>query len=221
MIGDEVLAMKEIKIGLIGLGFIGKLHAQAYRTIPYAFNPPIVIPKLVAVLRLHTGGSAEFIHSLGSPLVTTDPDEFFAVLSSASNSPAVVDICTPNHTHLPYAREALQRGLPVYCEKPLARSLAEAQEMADAAQAAGVPTHVAFMLRYLPAVRQIKALLEGGAPDLGTLWRRGTHRPGVASDRPAALLPGGGHLGEGRDAHFHQRSPGQSRSQRAATACAD
>ena len=158
--------MKEVKIGLIGLGFIGRLHAQAYRTIPYVFSAPAVFPHLAAVLRTRTGGSSELIYSLGDPLVTTDPDEFFAAL--AGSQPAIVDICTPNHTHLPYARDALRRGLPVYCEKPLARSLAEAQEMTEADGAAHVPTHVAFMLRYLPAVRQVKALVEGGA--LGRLF---------------------------------------------------
>ena len=156
--------MKEIKVGLIGFGFIGKLHAQAYRSIPYAFNPPAVLPRVAAVLRSHAGVKEGFLHSLGDPLVTTDVDTFFEALSG--DGPAAVDICTPNDTHLLYAREALRRGLPVYCEKPMARSLPEAQEMEAAARAAGdgeVTTQVAFMLRYLPAVRQVKALLENGA----------------------------------------------------------
>lgn len=160
--------MKEIKIGLVGFGFIGKLHAQAYRSIPYAFAAPAVIPRMTAILRSRAGLDDGFADALGGtpggPLVTTDMEEFFAAL--AGQGQAAVDICTPNDAHLLYAREALSRGLPVYCEKPLARNLVEAQEMTAAAAAArpyGLPTHVAFMLRYLPAVRQVKALLEGSA----------------------------------------------------------
>lgn len=149
--------VKELRVGLIGLGFIGKVHANAYRAIPLCFSEPAVTARVAAVLRSKISGEAAFLHSLGDPLVTTDPDEFF------NQALDVVDICTPNYLHVSEAVESVRRGIPTYCEKPLANNLEEARQMADAARQAGVLTHTAFVMRYLPAMAQAKALLEAGA----------------------------------------------------------
>jgi predicted dehydrogenase len=146
----------EIHIGLIGFGFIGKLHAKAYRSIPFAFPSPATSAHIQAVLRPHPGADAEFLQSLENPLVTSDPQEFYSQPLDA------VDITSPNVHHHEQVLEALRHGKGIYCEKPLGRNLSDARAMADAASRSGAITHTAFMLRYIPAVRQMKAVIENG-----------------------------------------------------------
>lgn len=147
---------KSLNIGLIGLGYIGKIHAAAYRNIPLCFSDPPVTANLAAVLRSGLETEVKLMEDFGFDIRTTDPDEFF-------NQPLdIVDICTPNVLHLEQVEQAAQRQQHIYCEKPLAMNFEEARAMAQMAAKASILTHVAFVLRYVPAVRQMKALLEAG-----------------------------------------------------------
>ena len=146
-----------LNVGLTGLGYIGKVHATAYRNIPLCFSQPAALARLSAVLRSRLDTESTFMDEAAIEVRTTDPEAFYAQPLD------LVDICTPNALHHDQALAALERGLPVYCEKPLALNLEQARAMAEAAQQAGVLTHVAFVLRYLPAIRQMKVLLANGA----------------------------------------------------------
>ncbi len=145
---------KKINVGLIGLGYIGKIHTIAYRDIPFCFPKTPVVANLMAVLRSRLEGEAETIKSFA--IATTDPVEFYAQPLD------VVDICSPNHLHRQHAQQALESGLAVYCEKPLAYTLEDARAMANLAERTAALTQVAFVLRYLPAIRQMKALIAAG-----------------------------------------------------------
>jgi len=147
---------KIIKIGIIGLGFIGKVHAQAYRSIPFSFPDAPVEAVISAILRTSTGRDEAFIQSLGNPLVTTDSKAFYAAGLD------MVDICTPNYLHLEQAKDAAQQGCHLYIERPLGLNLAHASEIASAAERANVLTHTAFMKRYYPAVQQAKVIIDSG-----------------------------------------------------------
>jgi predicted dehydrogenase len=147
----------ELKVGLIGLGYIGKIHATAYRNIPLCFSEPQCVANVTSVLRSQLDTEHPLMDSLGIEVRTTNPDEFF------SQQHDIVDICTPNVLHLEQTLLTLNQGSHVYCEKPLAMNLEEARSMQQAAEEAGVLTHVAFVLRYVPAIRQMKALLEAEA----------------------------------------------------------
>lgn len=157
---------RKLNVGLMGLGFIGRVHVNAYHAIPLCFPAAAVTANMSALLRSHPG-SDEFLQSAGFGLVTTRQEEFFSAPLD------LVDICTPNGLHKDEALAAIERGLPVYCEKPLSRTLEEARAMADAAEKKGVLTHTAFVLRYLPAIKQIKALLEAG--ELGEVFNFRAH----------------------------------------------
>ena len=74
----------------------------------------------------------------------------------------LVDICSPNEFHHDQVKAALEKGIAVYCEKPLGLNLAQARESSLAAKNAGVLTHTAFTMRYVPAVQQAKAILAAG-----------------------------------------------------------
>lgn len=148
--------MQELKVGLIGLGFIGKLHAQAYRNIPGMYPQAQITPRLAALLvssRKHdlaAGESADFA------LVTTSLDEFLSVPLD------LVDVCLPNTLHEKYVVAALQAGLPVYFENPSAADLAQARRLAALARQQRVPNKVTFNNRYLPAVREMRTALVNG-----------------------------------------------------------
>jgi len=145
---------KRINVGLISLGYIGKIHTIAYRDIPFCFPKTPVVANLLTVLRSRLDSEAEAMESFTN--ATTDPAEFYAQPLD------MVDICSPNHLHRQHAQHALESGLAVYCEKPLACTLEDARAMADLAERTGALTQVAFVLRYLPAIRQMKALIAAG-----------------------------------------------------------
>lgn len=146
----------QIKVGIIGLGFIGKVHAGAYAALPQLFGENAVKVKLEAVLRTHSGKEPELITSLGNPLETTDMREFL------SQDLDLVDVCSPNAYHLPQIQEVLDRKPHIYCEKPIGLDLLQAREISRLAADAGVLTHTAFTYRYYPGVRQLKSILAAG-----------------------------------------------------------
>lgn len=145
---------REMNIGLIGLGYIGKIHSIAYRDISLCFGNPPVTARLAAVLRSRLDTEMEAMKSFA--VATTDPDEFYAQPLD------VVDVCTPNLLHREDVQRAFELGLAVYCEKPLASTLEDARAMASLAAKTGALTQVAFVLRYLPAIRQMKAIIQAG-----------------------------------------------------------
>jgi len=145
-----------LNVGLIGFGFIGKLHANAYNSIPYVFADPAVTAHIQAVLRTHPGSDQEFIRNLDIDLVTSKIKEFYDQPMDA------VDICSPNVFHCEQVLEAIRQNKHVYCEKPLGRTLADAKVIAETARKSGLITHTAFMMRYVPAIRQMRAVIENG-----------------------------------------------------------
>jgi predicted dehydrogenase len=161
------MTMKTLNVGLIGFGYIGKIHAAAYRDIPLCLSAPKVAANLAAVLRSRLDTEIEAMEGVGFGFATIDADEFFAQPLD------LVDICTPNFLHLEQCRRALESGLPVYCEKPLANDLEEAHTLARLAEQSGLPTQVAFVMRYLPAIRQMKALIQTG--EIGEIFNFRAH----------------------------------------------
>jgi predicted dehydrogenase len=156
---------KELNVGLIGLGYIGKIHTIAYRDVPLVYGKAPVMANLAAVLRSQLGTESEAMSSYA--LATTDPAEFFAQPLD------IVDVCSPNCLHRQHVEPALRAGMAVYCEKPLADTLGDARAMADLAAQTGASTQIAFVLRYLPAIRQMKALIEAG--EIGEVFHFRAH----------------------------------------------
>ena len=161
------MAETPLRVGIIGLGYIGKVHAHCYQSFPHCFPGSNIEAQLVTVLRSGLGRDAEFLRSLGSPLETTSMEEFL------SQNLDLVDICSPNEFHHDQVKAALEKGLAVYCEKPLGLNLAQVRESTLDARKAGVLTHTAFTMRYVPAVQQAKAILATGA--LGEIYNFRIH----------------------------------------------
>ena len=146
----------KINVALIGQGFMGRSHSNAWGQVNRFFRPPI---KAV----MHTvygmaGEEPEFGERWGWQNSSNDWE---AVVKSPEIG--LVDIVTPNFMHAPPAKAAIAAGKPCACEKPLANSLAEAREMAEAAAKAKVDTFVWFNYRRAPAVAMAYQLVKQGA----------------------------------------------------------
>lgn len=189
--------MREIRIGLIGAGWMGKAHTVAYRNVPLVFGPEPAVPTLEVIADVNPDWARAGAESLGFARWTAD-------WRSVVDDPRVdvVDITTPNDVHAEIALAALAAGKPVYCEKPLANTAAETRAMAEAAEAAGITTLVGFNYLKNPAHPFARQLIRSGELGEITLFR-GTFDQDVMSDpgfpftwRHDRRLAGSGALGD-------------------------
>lgn len=149
--------MRELRIGVVGAGWMGKVHAMAYRMARQAFGPEPAVPVLDTIADLDAGLAEAGASECGFRHSTTDWREVV-------DDPAIdiVDICTPNDMHVDVALAALAAGKHVYCEKPLANSVEDARRMTEAAERAGVATLVGFNYIQNPVHGLARAAIERG-----------------------------------------------------------
>jgi predicted dehydrogenase len=146
-------------VGLVGYAFMGKAHSLAWRTVSEVFDPP-VLPQLTVLCGRDREQLKAAADRYGWASHTTD---WRAVIER--DDVAIVDICTPGNSHAEIAIAALEAGKHVLCEKPLANSVAEAEAMASAAEAAagrGVLAMVGFNYRRVPALTLAARLVAEG-----------------------------------------------------------
>ena len=144
--------MEKIKVGVIGTGFIGPAHIEALRRLGSV--------EVAALAECSEEIAASKAERLGIGRHYGDYRELLADKQIAS-----VHICSPNYLHYEMAKAALKNGKHVICEKPLAVSVAEAQELVDLADKMGLVNAVNFNIRYYPLMRQLRLMVEKG--DLG------------------------------------------------------
>jgi predicted dehydrogenase len=145
-----------LSVGLIGYKFMGKAHSNAWRQAPRFFELP-------AELRLKTicgrdkpallAAAADF----GWSQIET---EWQAVVADPDID--VIDICTPNDSHSEIAMAAAKAGKAILCEKPLARTVAEAERMSAAVKRARVTNMVCHNYRRIPAIALAKEMIDRG-----------------------------------------------------------
>jgi light-regulated signal transduction histidine kinase (bacteriophytochrome) len=147
--------MKKLKVGMIGAGIMGKAHSIAIASMPMFFWPAPAIPERYiladATPELAKGNAERY----GYEKSTGDWKEIIA-----DNSVDVVHIVTPNDSHAEVAIAAAKAGKHILCEKPIARTTAEARDMLTAAKEAGIVHQLAFNYRRTPAVAQAKKYIE-------------------------------------------------------------
>ena len=150
--------MKELGVGIVGFGFIGKVHAFAHRTLPLYYDPLPARTRLIGVCTATEKSGEKAREQAGFAFATTDPAELLA-----HPGIDVVHVCTPNDAHHGFLLDALRAGKHVYCDKPLTRTLAEAEEVAALARATPGAVHrMTFNYRFAPATLRAKELIEGG-----------------------------------------------------------
>jgi len=154
-----------LRIGLVGSGFMGRAHAMAFTAAGRTFDLPVE-PVLDLIADRSDAVAAQAAATLGFARSTGD-------WRDVVNDRAIdlVAIATPNLLHAPIALAAIAAGKPVYCEKPLATTLAEARSMTEAAEAAKLPTAVGFTYLYNPMIALAREIVQSGEIGAVTAFR--------------------------------------------------
>ncbi len=150
--------MKTYNVGLIGFGFIGKVHAYCYDNLKYYYPDCGFVAKLFGVCGRRPETVEGVKRSLGFAYGTTDYQELI-------NHPDVdiIDICSPNIMHKEHLLEAIKAGKHVYCEKPLVCDMREAEIIHGALKDFKGVHQMAFHNRFFPASVKAKSLIDDGA----------------------------------------------------------
>ncbi len=154
--------MKPLNIGMIGYGFMGKAHSNAYATVSNFFELKHK-PVLKAICARNAERAQTFADNWGYESVETD----WKALIARDDIDAV-DICVPNNLHKEIAIAAAEAGKMILCEKPIAMNTAEGEEMCQAVEKAGVANMVWYNYRRVPAVTFAKNIIESG--NLGRIF---------------------------------------------------
>src|SRR6202142_802303 len=147
---------KPVNIGLIGYGFMGKAHSNAYANVSHFFDLELE-PARKAVCGRDRDKAKVFAGKWGYESVETDWRKLID-----RKDIDLIDICTPNNTHLEMALAAAANGKMILCEKPLAMNGPEALKMVEAVEKAKVPNMVWYNYRRVPAVTFAKQLIDEG-----------------------------------------------------------
>jgi len=148
--------MKPLNIGMVGYGFMGRTHSNAYCQTSHFF-PCEYKPVLKAVCARNKDKVEQFASTWGYESIETDWREMLK-----RDDIDVIDICTPNNIHKEIAIAAAKAGKMILCEKPLAMNTAEGEEMCEAVEKAGVRNMVWYNYRRVPAVTLAKQLIDEG-----------------------------------------------------------
>jgi predicted dehydrogenase len=147
---------KPLRIGMIGYGFMGRAHSNAYRRVNNFFDVEYQ-PVLQAVCARDEAKAKQFADKWSYASVETD----WRKLVERKDIDAV-DICVPNNLHRDIAIAAAQAGKMILCEKPLSMNAAEGEAMVAAVERAGVANTVWYNYRRVPAVTLAKKLVDEG-----------------------------------------------------------
>jgi predicted dehydrogenase len=148
--------IKPFNIGMIGYGFMGRAHSNAYRKVNNFFEL-VHRPVLKAVCARNADKAKKFAETWGYESVETD----WRKLLERKDIDAV-DICTPNNLHKEIAIAAAEAKKAILCEKPLAMNSAEGEQMCKAVEKAGVANIVWYNYRRIPAVTLARQLIDDG-----------------------------------------------------------
>jgi predicted dehydrogenase len=185
--------MREINVALIGTRFMGKAHSFGYKALPIFFETRLR-PVMKVICGRDEAGTRQAAERYGWQEWSTD---WQAVVARPDIH--LVDISSSGEMHRPMALAAAQAGKDILCEKPLGNNLAEAQEMLDAVEKAGVKHMTAFNFRTIPAITLAHELIQEGKlgeiyhwrahwlsdwimnPDFPLVWRLQADKAGLGS----------------------------------------
>jgi len=148
--------MKKLNVGIVGYGFMGRAHSNAYRKVNNFFDLQYQ-PVLKAVCARSAGNAKAFAEKWGYESIETDWRKL-----AEREDVDLIDICAPNDLHCDIALAAAKAGKMILCEKPLALNAKEAEKMVAAVEKAKVPNMVWYNYRRCPAVVLAKQLIDEG-----------------------------------------------------------
>lgn len=147
------MAKKTVNVAMIGGAFMGKAHSNAWRKVGMFFDPPV--QPVMKVMCDKDPNALKNAARYGWAETSMDWQEVVA-----RPDIDIIDICTPNFLHPPIAIAAAREGKAIVCEKPLANTLKEANDMLAAVKKGGVRNMCGFSYRFAPAVQTIKGMME-------------------------------------------------------------
>lgn len=148
--------MKEIGVGVIGYGFMGKMHTYGYKTIPLYYQDLPYVIKLKGICDTVPGVAEKAAAQQGFEFATMNPDDIIN-----NDEIDVISVCTPNVFHKDLVIKALKAGKHVYCDKPLTANSEESAEVLEALkEAEGQTTQMALQMRFYPATMLARKLIE-------------------------------------------------------------
>ena len=172
---------KSLNIGIIGFGFMGKVHAYSISNLKYFYSGLPFEAKLFGVCTTSREKSEEVAAEFGFSKVYDSADELIA-----DPNIDVVDICTPNHLHYDSLKKAILAGKAIYCEKPLCISYEQAKEIAELATESGTLSSIVFNNRHIAPIMRAKEIIEAG--DLGRILSFSCeylHNSAIDTQKPA------------------------------------
>jgi predicted dehydrogenase len=146
-----------LHIGMLGYGFMGKAHVNGYKKIPYILTPPPAFPELTAICGIGEEIVSAAARRFGFQRHYTEWQDL-----AADPDIQIFDNVGSNDVHAQPTIAAAQAGKHVICEKPMARTAAEAREVWQKVAATGVKNMVAFNYRFVPAIRLARQMIEDG-----------------------------------------------------------
>ncbi len=150
--------MGTYKVGLIGFGFIGKVHAYGYVNLPLYYDPVPLHAHISHVCTAHQETAEHAKRQIGADYAVTDFREI-----TENPEIDIVHICTPNHMHKKQLLSALTHQKHIYCDKPLVSSWEEAVQIQQALPEYKAVSQMTFQNRFFPATIRAKQLIDQGA----------------------------------------------------------
>jgi len=187
---QEEMELKQIGIGVIGWGFMGKTHTLALKTMPLYYPGIDFTPRLVSICSRNPQKAEAARLEAGFEKATGDYRDLLA-------DPQVeaVSICTPNDLHEEMAIAALRAGKHVYLDKPMAHTLESARRIGEAARLSSAKLQLVHNHRFMPATMRARQMVEEGLlGEILSFSLRFLHSGSIDENKPAGwkMRDGGG-----------------------------
>ena len=174
--------MQTFGVGMVGYGFMGRMHTYAYQSLPMVYDPPPAKIRLVGVATATPESGRRAMEQAGYEFDTRDYRDLLN-----RDDVHLINVCTPNNLHREMVIDALKAGKHVYCDKPLAINLRQAQEVWEVACEAKTIHQMTFNYRFIPALLRAKQLADEGF--MGRVYQFRVaylHSSYINPDRPAS-----------------------------------
>ncbi len=149
--------MKTVRVGILGYGFIGKVHAYGYHNLRYFFDPMPAEVRLAGVCTSRRESAEAAKRQGGFEFATTEAMEMIG-----RRDIDVINICTPNHLHKAELLAAIAAGKHIYCDKPLTATVAEAREVGAALKGYAGVSQVTLNNRFALVAMRARQMVEEG-----------------------------------------------------------
>jgi predicted dehydrogenase len=149
--------MKTYRVGIIGLGFIGKVHAYGYLNLPLFYDPAPLTARITHVCTSRRETAEKGAAQVGAGTAVTDYRRI-----TENPDVDIVHICTPNHLHKDALLSAMRHNKHIYCEKPLVATMAEAREIETALGDYRATAQMVFHNRFFPTMMRARQMIDAG-----------------------------------------------------------